>query len=1422
MSLASAQEVLLTGLRKLQPTGPNGFEGFMAGALSEFTSRSFHIVKSGHQEGSDMRSAPHGQVKIGLEAKRWKSSTSSKRGQLLQKITDASTAHTPVDLWLLAATCSIDASDREALDRHGASFGIGVLVLDGHESTTQISALAILCASAPDLVKSYLSSSGNLDNALELIRRHPKYETTREDLLFNLKRADLGYENARVASENWLTRAQSSLRNAKSLLGGHHDLGTSQDGVVSRKSINHSLDDWYQSGSRLGALVGDEGTGKSWAMLAWYNGQKTAQSGAPLTVFLKAKEVGSTDVREALAKALQAQTNIRTVEFWRKRLELWEGAGREAVEILVLLDGLNENFRFKEWASWLQPLFEDNLNKMYQVVISCWANWWRESLSGLRSLEPEPWKIEVSPFSEDELDEFLEMTGFARSAFPAAALDLMRTPRLCALAVEHRDRLNDIADITAERLIYEDWKDRLKRRGPIHGLNSDLEMRDFAADVGRKLKSDIDRRMLRSDVIASLSVKSGMISTELEQAVSEATSGFWLKPLSHPNTYKVSENLVPFVLALTLISEILDEADILAVPGRIAEFLDPLKSHSLGCDILCAASTVALLDEDATLEIRQIFLSTWLDQQNFQSSDFDAFWRLARLDPETFLVVGETAWLGGSTGFRMDEVLIKSFANAAEFQDFREALEQRLARWLGTAWPDPLAGTVTGPINPKSAGRAENTRLRHKQMSEDRASESFAAVALVESGGWSWLSSRAIAIISYLKRAPFAQAFEAWALSRSVMDCPRHIEEVAWILRLNVIDPAENDEAIEVVINRLVAQDNPICEQAATYLMRAKSNIHRSLETQPSPASTEEAQTPLDVTGMDAKSLFHNAQNLFSPYRWKQFAPSACAELTNKLVRKLADSLDEALDLALEQLGDLFILLSDDALDHFEHIVLAKLKASESDSEDPSRLQLKLEIAQFAFKLFRSPPARQSVLVLSKGLGTKPENWFPFLHPIKSADAEHVDLSAAPVERLVGWLKYLLAMVAKEDIAVLQCLPVLITHPDAEVRLHSLHLAVEGNHIPALRSYVNSVYSEDRPNGTGRLGSLHDLLHHLAILEICDYAPEASVQKWLSPEYIALIVENRPADTDALRKFSDFLRGEFESISTATRSSTSDYWGSHEEAIAKLSEHDLDALLSWLEPWIESAPTTLNLELWHSFPLIDAMRALREKAPKTALKLYDSLIDASRHSIISTGGISNFPIEVRNLDYSQLRRQELILEAKNDMSLLGIAASAFEHEERDWLFGEICRLEQSQKPTDVARAYTLLGFSDECAQADGLWTQFFSQFPVDPWLDDVITNSWESYSQNRQGRGALQEFWSSEDLGRAWQGLKQVLDVCDDRIYLWYKDVSPTWSDRPYRRRIAFHLAAKGIDESVKKDKNAKKKLLFHTPIGFSTKAPWN
>ena len=137
-TIKEAQKVLGSRLYELDATGTTGFESLMARALSELTGRVFYIAKSGHQDGSDMRSEPHNFFKVGLESKRYEPSTRLALDALLYKITDASRAHAPVDLWLLATTRPVDVSDREKLHAHGEACGIGVIVLDWQEDLSQL------------------------------------------------------------------------------------------------------------------------------------------------------------------------------------------------------------------------------------------------------------------------------------------------------------------------------------------------------------------------------------------------------------------------------------------------------------------------------------------------------------------------------------------------------------------------------------------------------------------------------------------------------------------------------------------------------------------------------------------------------------------------------------------------------------------------------------------------------------------------------------------------------------------------------------------------------------------------------------------------------------------------------------------------------------------------------------------------------------------------------------------------------------------------------------------------------------------------------------------------------------------------------------------------------------------------------------
>ena len=69
MTIEDAQEHLHQALYELNAKGSLGFEDFMASALSEFTGQGFHIAKSGHQHGTDVRTAPHNFFRVGLEGK---------------------------------------------------------------------------------------------------------------------------------------------------------------------------------------------------------------------------------------------------------------------------------------------------------------------------------------------------------------------------------------------------------------------------------------------------------------------------------------------------------------------------------------------------------------------------------------------------------------------------------------------------------------------------------------------------------------------------------------------------------------------------------------------------------------------------------------------------------------------------------------------------------------------------------------------------------------------------------------------------------------------------------------------------------------------------------------------------------------------------------------------------------------------------------------------------------------------------------------------------------------------------------------------------------------------------------------------------------------------------------------------------------
>ena len=98
-------KALKDALLALNPSGPEGFEGFLGVILGDITGQSFRLAKSGTQKGRDGDSAFDGGATY-FEGKRYKEGLL--KNDISAKLFDVANDYAGlVDLWILGATCEV-------------------------------------------------------------------------------------------------------------------------------------------------------------------------------------------------------------------------------------------------------------------------------------------------------------------------------------------------------------------------------------------------------------------------------------------------------------------------------------------------------------------------------------------------------------------------------------------------------------------------------------------------------------------------------------------------------------------------------------------------------------------------------------------------------------------------------------------------------------------------------------------------------------------------------------------------------------------------------------------------------------------------------------------------------------------------------------------------------------------------------------------------------------------------------------------------------------------------------------------------------------------------------------------------------------------------------------------------------------------
>lgn len=234
---------------RLRHTGSSGFEGLVSLVMQAATGQEFRLSSSGRQSGSDSGSESGYGNTIRIEAKHYRTTTPLHLRELLAEIDEAAESNTNLDIWVLAASRSVDEQMARSLEAHAETYGIEILLLD--LGINGLPRLAVLLAAFPDLAIDWATrnrvsyDANELRAALAAIAVGPDFEASKNRLFAKLSSLS-GYDSARRLIRNRLLTIVSETGMAQSEFCQSLGIRTQDAHVVRRTELNRRFDQWWE------------------------------------------------------------------------------------------------------------------------------------------------------------------------------------------------------------------------------------------------------------------------------------------------------------------------------------------------------------------------------------------------------------------------------------------------------------------------------------------------------------------------------------------------------------------------------------------------------------------------------------------------------------------------------------------------------------------------------------------------------------------------------------------------------------------------------------------------------------------------------------------------------------------------------------------------------------------------------------------------------------------------------------------------------------------------------------------------------------------------------------------------------------------------------------------------------------------------
>jgi hypothetical protein len=1438
----------------LSPVGSEGFEGLTAKLLEKLTGDRFYIAKAGYQAGKDMSTSGVSGNYTAVECKLYSPNTRAKQSDLLSKLEVAYQDNPNLDLWVVVISRPLDNQLAQRLYQSGWSKGIEILDIESNDGEPD--SVETLCAYGDDIVVEFFKKYSNLNSErLEKLKKYlidikekPGYNGKLSSLKEKLSKHHLGFNSLHKKQNKWLfaqfgseTSSRCSFRQSINIHGKGHTF-------IERKSALEILDNWLSQWGvkkEIFVLTGEEGDGKTWAVASWVSVYIKQINKIPV-VFLPARNVSTNDIEKILNDAISArQKTPRDVNFWERRITNWMNRPHSNEPIMILvIDGINENLSF-DWQWLLEKAQADPWGKKIAVALTSRTKYWQDRFSQSTHLKKiQNWSL--PPYNDVELNEALVRYNLTIPDLPCELHHLIRKPRYFDLVVKYRDKMVQSEDITVQRLIYEDFKDRVERIRK-HYLTNDV-MESIITGLAEKARQGDRIFMLKdfSEIIPFVDEKLAIFE-ELR------TGGIFNRDDLRKDKFRVEPKRLAHGLGIILLDHLrnLSPLNQEAIEEGIALFLEPQPEMDFKVEIVAAAVFHVMNNRGLPEVIRYELLRYWIRSVNLQGNHLDDFPSYFPCSPQTYFKVAENTLKMDMYDDMARRLLQYTFIKWAKEEKFLELFKKRFEEWMGYV-------NIYGIL--KTGGKKEKDRKEiQKRLGIELklGTVSFLGfqLTLVEEEYLDRiLSNLALKVISYLDRRPFIRAIVIFVFAKTIMGYSWS-NSIPWILRISKEDIWPE---LEKEVSNLIKKNNNEAKEAASSLLwyegsanalklrgtltkkiLKENQLKKEYEKDPCKSFFQwKKEHYYQCLQRDDVEIFKTTDQMKSfalepdlpvPETFKKRLPLIAKEIKPALIwargfrgeedykfercevalyafsPEIADKIikaviRDAVNRDRSTIGRLPFKIDENYLIFGNKEITAIKKAWQTVRDDKNVKKSNDHIERYLFRIVISdfPALEQLKLLIPR---SDNEIWWSFYTLFKKLDSplwDEVFAMMGKASDIEMWRILWFISKCPKDIPkkIMEKVKELFTHPKKFTRGFALKIAFLSEDMDLITTFINSSwsYSNKNDNEENHWGSL-------IMAKFGNMLPYKELRERIMPSHLAWAVSQRGMKKSEIEELSQDLKIVLEE-------------GSKNQLVKDIVKMKPDLVKVWITPILPSSPE-IDYRIERDGIFYSTLCGiLLDANPKEGVRLYRRFKQVRGHQVFIE---EDTRIDILMYDVFRAKEceetaalwDEIVDDCYKDIDILEIAIVSQEVNKSEWLCRKIDRYLESDFLFNQARGINMLGFLD-LKDANDKLTALLEETP-ECWLRPVIGTAIQRWNHNRWARTWFQRFLEYENEVKAWAAFKLFLKCADRRFWIWRDDLMEKFENTPFfeKRKIFLELNSEATRKSLgKNEENLKKEFL--------------